>query len=279
MTAAAMVLSVGEGFVDAVAAGVVVGAGVVVAADCATAGPVMLVMMLAVHVTADPPTFPLPLHWLTMIGIAPLTLELWSTVQCTVPPPPLPEPLHWVTMAPLTGPGSQPTTPKPPLPEPTHWVTVGAVRGRAPEVSRQMLLVILTLQVIGCAASLSELLHCRTAVTRLVELVVDVPFGVEQGPSVHSRVTVVVELVAVPLIVLTTVTVHLKAVVAPAVAGPWLLHWSTMFAAWAAVGAASPATQNALVSNIRAITIAGNVGRRTAAGAAILCAGIVSEVM
>jgi len=30
----------------------------------------MVVMMVAVHVTADPPTLPLPLHWLTVIGIA-----------------------------------------------------------------------------------------------------------------------------------------------------------------------------------------------------------------
>jgi hypothetical protein len=139
--------------------------------------------------------------------------------------------------------------------------------------------VILTLQMIGCAASLSELLHCRTAVTRLVELVVDVPFGAEQGPSVHSRVTVVVELVAVPLIVLTTVTVHVKAVVAPAAPGPWLLHCSTdTLPAWATLGAASPANQNALVANIRASTIAGTPGRRVVCGPAV-GAGIVSGVM
>jgi hypothetical protein len=225
MTAAAMVACAGEGVPDALAAGVLVGA--VVGACDDPAGPVILVTMLAVHVSADPPTFPLPLHWLTLIGIAALTLELWSTVQCTAPPPPLPEPLHWVTMLPLTGPGWQPTTAEPPVPEPTHWVTVGARRGCAPVVSRQMLLVMVTLQRIVCAASLSELLHCRTSVTRLVELVVVVPFGAEQGPRVHSRVTVVVELVAVPLIVLTTVTVHFNAVVAPAAEGPWLLHWST----------------------------------------------------
>jgi hypothetical protein len=40
---------------------------------------------------------------------------------------------------------------------------------------------------------LSELLHCRMTFTRLMELVVNVPFGVEHGPIVHSRVTVVVE--------------------------------------------------------------------------------------
>jgi hypothetical protein len=143
-----------------------------------------------------------------------------------------------------------------------------------------MLLVILTLHTIGWAASLSELLHCRTAVTRELELVVDVPFGLEQGPRVHSRVTVVVELVAVPLIVLTTVTVHFKPVVAPAVPGPWPLHWSTLAeAAWAGAAAASPATQNAQDASIRAITIAGNLGRRRAGGAAMLGTGIVGDVM
>jgi hypothetical protein len=183
-------------------------------------------------------------------------------------------------MLPLTGPGSQPTTPEPPLPEPTHSVTVGALRGSAPVVSRQMLLVILTLHRIGWAASLSELLHCRTAVTREFELVVDVPFGLEQGASVHARVTVVVELVAVPLIVLTTVTVHFRPVVAPAVPGPWPLHWSiAAAAAWAGAGAASPATQNAQDASIRASTIAGNVSRRDAAGAAMLGAAIVCDVM
>jgi len=216
---------------------------------------VVLVMMLAWHITPDPPTFPVPLHWLTVIGIAGLTLDLGSTVQCTVPPPPLPDPLHWVTVAPTLVAGEGPQLTTPPAPEPTHWFTVEAVTGCAPGVFRPMLFVTLTLQLIVCAASLSELLHCRITVTRLTASVVDVPFGAEQGPSVQSRVTVVVEYVLVPLIVLTTVTVHFIAVVAPSAAGPWLLHWSTtMVEAWAVVGRATPAMENAPVSIISAIT-------------------------
>jgi hypothetical protein len=61
-----------------------------------------------------------------------------------------------------------------------------------------------------------------------MESVMNVPFAVEHGPSVHSRVTVVLEYVLEPLIVLTTLTVHLSAVVAPPTPGPWLLHWSTV---------------------------------------------------
>jgi hypothetical protein len=86
---------------------------------------------------------------------------------------------------------------------------------------------------------------------------------------VHSRVTVVLERVDVPLTVLTTVTVHVSAVVAPAVPGTWTLHWSTaMVAAWAAVGSASPARENAPVSMIRAVTMMRQVDRQ-----AELCAG------
>jgi len=64
-------------------------------------GPVMLVMMLVRQVTEDPPGFPEPLHWLTVIGIAALTREPALTAQRAVPPPPLAEPLHWVTVAPV----------------------------------------------------------------------------------------------------------------------------------------------------------------------------------
>ena len=96
-------------------------------------------------------------------------------------------------------------------------------------------------------------------VARATEPVVNVPFGAEQGPSVHSRVTVVVEYVVVALIVLTTLTVHLIAVVAPWAAGPWPLHWLTaMVEAWAAAGTASPITQKAPVSSIRAVAMAGH---------------------
>jgi hypothetical protein len=251
------------------AVGVGVGVGVAVAVRVAVAavGSVMLVtlvMMLALHVTPDPPTFPVPLHWLTVIGIAGLTLDLGSTVQCTVPPPPLPDPLHWVIVAPALVAGKGPHFTTPPVPEPTHWFTVEAVTGCAPGVFRPMLFVTLTLQLIMCAASLSELLHCLMVVTRLTASVVNVPFGAEHGPSVHSRVTVVVEYVLVPLIVLTTVTVHFIAVVAPSAAGPWPLHWSTtMLEAWAAVGRANPAMENAPVSIISAITNARQVGRGT----------------
>jgi hypothetical protein len=132
-----------------VAAGLAVGVALAVAAGLAAAERVRLVMMLAEQVTADPPTFPVPLHWLTLIGIAPLTLDPGSTVQCTWPPPPLPEPSHWLTMAPVTGEGRQSTAPPPPLAEPTHWVTLGGTSGCAPGVPRITLLVMLTLQLIA----------------------------------------------------------------------------------------------------------------------------------
>ena len=267
---------------DGVATGIAVwvATGVAVAAAVAAAAAagvlVMVVTILAVQLTADAPGFPVPLHWLTVIGIARLTWELGSTEQRTAAPPPLPEALHWVTVAAVVaGEGWQLNTPPPPLPEATHWLTVEAVRGCAPGVFARMMFVMLTLQLIACAASLSELLHCRTTVTRPVDWVVNVPFGVEQGSSVHSRVTVVVELVDVPLVVLTTATVHRKAVVAPLVPGPWLLHWSTtMVAAWAAVGKTSPAMPNAPVSIIRTVTMVRHVGRDAG-----LCAGAVSVLM
>ena len=128
-----------------------------------------------------------------------------------------------------------------------------------------------TSQLIVCAASLSELLHCWTMVTRLLERVVNVPFGVEQGPSEHSLVTVVVELVVVPLIVLTTVTVHFIPVVAPSARGPWPLHWSTtMVAAFAVVGMATPARENVQVSITRASKIVRHAGREAELGAGIM---------
>jgi hypothetical protein len=225
----------------------------------------MLVMKLAVQVTPEPPTFPVPLHWLTVIGIAALTLDLGSTVQFTVPPPPLAEPLHWVTVAPgAAGMGLQFTVPPPPVPEPTHWLTATAPSCPARGVLALMLFMMLTLQLIVCAASLSELLHWLTAVTRLADCVVYVPFGVEQGPSVQNRVTVVVELVALPLTVLTTVTVHFRAVVAPSGPGAWPLHWSiTMVAAWACVGSATAPTENPPVSSIRATSITVHLCRET----------------
>lgn len=192
------------------------------AAGTAAAAAVMLVMRLVRHVTTVPPGLPVPLHWLTVIGIAGRTVEAVPTVQATVPPPPFPEPLHCVTVAPVVvaGKGSQVFAPPPPWAEPTHWFTVAAVAGCAPGVFALMLFVIVTSQLIGCAASLSEPLHWVTLVTRLVERVVNVPFADEQGPRVHSRVTVVVELVVVPLIVLTTMTLQFSCVVAPSALGP-----------------------------------------------------------
>jgi hypothetical protein len=81
MTAGAMVASA-DGVGAVVAAGVVAAAAAVAGTGVVDPeGPVMVVMMVAVHVTADPPTLPLPLHWLTVIGIAGLTLELAATVQ------------------------------------------------------------------------------------------------------------------------------------------------------------------------------------------------------
>ena len=183
---------------------------------------VMLVVSVVRQVTTLPPGLPVPLHWLTVIGIARLILDAVPTEQATVAPPPFAEPLHWVTVAPVVeaGNGLQFTEPPPPPPEPTHWLTVAAVTGRARAASALMLFLMVTSQVIGCAASLSEPLHCVTVVTRLVDLVVKVPFGDEHGPRVHCRVTVVVELVFVPRMVFTTVTVHVSPVDAPSAAAP-----------------------------------------------------------
>jgi len=219
----------------------------------------MWLMRLTVQVTADPPGFPVPLHWLTVRGIAVLTWDLGSTVQRALPPPPLAEPLHWVTQAPVAvavaGNGVQSDPSGLPLPELTHWLTVALLSGGGTAPFCLMLFVTSTLQSIVCAASLSESLHCRTEVTRPAEWVVKVPFGVAHGASVQSRVTVVVELVAWSLIVLTTVTVHLSAVVAPSAPGPWLLHWSTTkLDARVAVGMANPTIENAPVRMSRAIT-------------------------
>ena len=226
----------------------------------------MLLVMLVRHVTTLPPGFPVPLHWLTVIGIAGLTLDATPTEQATVAPPPFAEPLHWVTVAPVVvaGKGLQFTVPPPPPPEPTHWLTVAAVTGCAPAASALMLFVMVTSQVIGCAASLSELLHWRTTVTRLVELVVNVPFGDEQGPRAHCRVTVVVELVVVPLTVLTTVTVHFIPVVAPSALEPWPLHWSMAMGAALAgpAGTIKPASENALRTATKLSRIVRRVNRR-----------------
>jgi len=266
------------GLADGVAVALLVGALVVAVAGvvgATAAGAVIVVMTLAWHDTEDPPGFPLPLHWLTLIGIARLTLDAGSTEQSTEPPPPLAEPLHWVTVAALAVAGEGVHRSAVEAPELTHWLVLARVSGFASGVLALMWFVIVTSQLIECAASLSELLHCWTVVTRLLERVVNVPFGVEQGPSRQSRVTVVTELVPLLLIVLTTVTVHLRAVVAPSAPGPWPLHWSTdMLAACAAVGWARAAVESAPVTIIRASTIT-RQGCRTDGFAA----GIVTVLM
>lgn len=246
----------GEG--DADAEGVGVGEGSLDPSLVSVPVTLMLLLMrLTRQFTADPPTLAVPLHWLTVTGTALLTLDLGSTVQFATPPPPFAEPLHCVIAAPLVGSGNgvQAAPSGPPLPDPTHWLTVALAIRCGLALFCSILFVIFTLHSTLCAASLSESLHCRTEVTRPVERVVKLPLGVEQRPSVHSRVTVVSELVAVALIVLTTVTVHVSAVVAPSGPGPWPLHWSTaMLEAWAAVGRANPTIENDPASRRSAIT-------------------------
>ena len=237
------------------------------------AAGVMFVWMVVEHVTTLPPGLPVPLHWLTRIGIAALMVD-GGTVQWTVPPPPLPEPLHWVTVAPVVvaGKGSQLTVPPPPVAEPTHWLTVAAVTGLAPGVSALMLLVIDTRQVIGWAASLSEALHWVTLVTRLVERLTKVPLEPPHGSLAHRRVTVVTDPLVAPLMVLTTVTEHCITVVAPPGPGPMPLHWFTSStAACADWGEARAARKNPAVSSISAASEARHArgNRRTLGGARV----------
>jgi hypothetical protein len=97
---------------------------------------------------------------------------------------------------------------------------------------------------------LSEPLHCVTCVTRLVDLVVNVPSPGEHGANEHFRVTVVVELRWPRWIVLTTVTVQVIPVVAPCAPGPTLLHWVTVRDEAAAAGGAraNPGRHRALTN-------------------------------
>jgi hypothetical protein len=276
-----VVVALGEGVAFAVLAAVVVVAeGVGVGVAVAAAAAVILVMTLAWQDTEDPPGLPVPLHWLTVIGIARLTLDAGSTEQSSLPPPPLAEPLHWVTVAApaLAGEGVHRAAAA--AAEPAHWLVLARVRGFASAALALMLFVILTSQLIVWAASLSELLHCWTVVTTLLDRVVNVPFGVEQGPSRHSRVTVVTELVLLPLMVLTTVTVHLRSVVAPSAAGAWPLHWSmVVVAAWAAGGRATDVTENAPVSITRTSTIADHGCPAAGCPPAALAEGIVTVLI
>lgn len=69
------------------------------------------------------------------------------------------------------------------------------------------------------------------------------------GSLAHERLTVTVELVTPLLIVLTTVTSQVIAVVAPPGPGPMLLHWlMATFAARAGGELAVPAKKNVVVS-------------------------------
>jgi hypothetical protein len=137
--------------------------------------------------------------------------------------------------------GPRPAYRPPPVPVPTHWLTV-AVSVEAPGVPALMLFVTVTVHVTsGGAASLAEPLHWVMLVTRLVELVVNVPLPGEHGPSEQWRVTVVVEPRLVPLIVLTTVTVQVSPVVAPDGLALTPLHWSMLVVAAYAGSAAAPA--------------------------------------
>jgi len=170
-------------------------------------GALMLVVKLAEQVSRVPPLFPVPLHWVTVTGVAKLTLDAVATVQTAVEPPPFTEPLHWVTMAGtvLAGNGLHSSEPvvalylPPPPPVPTHWLDVAADTGVASNVSELMSFVITTLHVtFGGAASFAEPLHWLTLVTRLVDLLTNGPVSPGHTPGVHTRVTVVVEPLLAP---------------------------------------------------------------------------------
>ena len=169
-------------------------------------GALMVVVKLAEQVSRVPPLFPVPLHCVTVTGVAKLTLDAEATVQTAVEPPPFTEPLHWVTVAGsvLAGNGLQlrgPLAPylPPPPPVPTHWLDVAADTGVASTVSELMSFVITTLHVtFGGAASLAESLHWVTLVTRLVDVLTNGPVSPGHTPGVHTRVTVVVEPLLAP---------------------------------------------------------------------------------
>jgi hypothetical protein len=118
----------------------------------------------------------------------------------------------------------------------------------------------------GGAASLAEPLHWVTLVTRLGDVLVNVPSPPGHGPGEQRRFTVVVEPLVAPLIVFTIVTSQLNPVVAPAGVALRPLHWSmTMVAALAKdAGRTRPAIENALMPTTTAIPIARAIrkGRR-----------------
>jgi len=154
-------------------------------------------------------------------------------------------------------------------------LTVASVTGWAPGVSALMLLVIRTVQVIGCAASLSEPLHWLTEVTRLVDFVTKVPLPGAHGSRPQSRMTVVTELCVPPSIVFTTVTSHVMRVVAPAGPGPTLLHWLTASVAATADGGAARLSRNsAPTSSVRASIAGRHARRRRRTWTAVLFAGM-----
>ena len=80
------------------------------------------------------------------------------------------------------GPKGAPEEPSRGPPEPTHWLTVAADAAPGPLIA--MLLVIDTLHVIVAPPPLPELLHCRTEVTRSLEVVGIPPFSVTDEPVV-----------------------------------------------------------------------------------------------
>jgi hypothetical protein len=245
----------GEGLVDGVA--LADGVGVAAAA-------VIVVLIDVRQVSTAPPALPVPLHWLTEIGMTGLTVDAGSTEQLTVPPPPFAEPLHCVTVAlvVVAGNGAQVLLPPPPPADPTHWLTVAAVTGSAPGVSALMLLVMLTSQLIGWAASLSEPLHWLIEVTRSLELVVVEPLPGAHGSREHCRLTVVVDEVVPPLMVLMTVTEQVMPVVAPMGPGPTLLHWSTVSVAACAGAERLMAPNEKLVRRSKNAASAGRHSRR-----------------
>lgn len=97
--ATAVVVGRGVADVVAVAVAVAVGLGVADAVAVGLAAAVIVVVIEARQVSSVPPAFPVPLHWLTLVGIAALTVEPPPTEQLAVEPPPVTDPLHWVMVA------------------------------------------------------------------------------------------------------------------------------------------------------------------------------------
>lgn len=138
-----------------------------------------LFVMLAEQMTRAPPPLAEPLHWLIRTpwdeGFVPEAVHSRRTRV-----PPLAEPLHWVIVAlvVVAGKGSQLFAM--PSPEPTHWLIVAAF---APVLRPTKLLMTWTLQRSVPPPPLIELLHCVTAVTGRVRLVVFVVQAAVGSPA------------------------------------------------------------------------------------------------